>query len=70
MVQGEDNIGIRTDNLAGRHPIRTIGALTSIIPTSFMPDALPAASQFILVGIKCKEIQIKLKKALNATTSI
>jgi len=33
---GEDNRGRHTDSLAGSHPIRTINAPTSIIPTIFM----------------------------------
>jgi len=32
-----------TDNPAGHHPVWTISVPTSIIPTIFMPDALPAA---------------------------
>jgi len=33
MVQGEVNGGRHIDSPAGSHPIRTIGALTFIIPT-------------------------------------
>jgi len=46
---GEYKRGRCTDNLAGCHPICTIGAPTFIIATIFMPDAfLPQPSQFIL----------------------
>jgi len=45
MRRGEDNRGNCADNLAGRHPIRTIDAHTS----NFTPDAFSAAtSQLIL----------------------
>jgi len=46
---GEDNRGRSTDNLAGCHPIGTVGAPTSIIPPILcrMPF-LPQLSQFIL----------------------
>jgi len=47
----EDNRGRHTDNPTGRHPIWTTGALTSIIPTIFMPDALPATTLPIYPGL-------------------
>jgi len=45
----EDNRGRCTDNPAGCHPIWTIGATISNIPTIFTPDVLAVAtSKFIL----------------------
>jgi len=50
MLQGKDNRGRHSNYPAGRHPIWTIGAPTSIIPTIFMPDAIPAATLPIYPG--------------------
>jgi len=47
---GKDNRGRCTDNPSGRHPIRTIGASTSII-TIFMPNALSTATLPIYPGL-------------------
>jgi len=51
MAQGEDNKGRLTDNLAVLHPIRTINAPTSIIPTIFMLEALPASALPVYPGL-------------------
>ena len=51
MVQGEDKRGRHTNNPAGHHPIWTISVLTSIIPTIFTLDALPAATLPIYPGL-------------------
>ena len=51
MLQEENKRGRCTDNLAECHPIRTIGAPISIIPTIFMQDALPAATLPIYLGL-------------------
>jgi len=46
---GEDNRGKCTDSLAGRHPVQTIDAPTSIIPPILRRiPFLPQPSQFIL----------------------
>ena len=50
-MQREDNKGRCTDNLAGRHPIQTIGAPVSNIPTIIMPDAIPAATLPVYHGL-------------------
>jgi len=52
MVQGEDKRGRCTNNLAGHRPVQTIGALTSIIPTIFTSNALPAATLTIYPGLE------------------
>jgi len=79
LVQGEDNKGRCTNNLAGRHPIQTNGAPTSIIPTIFMPDALPTATLPIYPGMgqppsvlaytKCLDFVHTLEKKLGFKVS-
>ena len=48
---GKDNRGRRTDNSSGRHPIRTIGAPTSITPPICTLNALSAATLPIYPGL-------------------
>jgi len=51
-VQGEDNnLGRRTNNPTGCHPIQSNLCPTSIIRTIFTPDALPAATLPIYPGL-------------------
>ena len=52
MVQGEDNRGRCTDNLAGWHLIWTIGAPSPPSTHHFTPDTLPAASLPIYPGFE------------------
>jgi len=52
MVLVEDNRCGRTDSLDGRNNIWSTGASTSIIPTIFTPDALPAATLSIYPGLE------------------
>jgi len=47
----EDNRGRCTNDLAGCHPIWTIGDPTSIIPTVFIPDDLPVTILPIYPGL-------------------
>jgi len=47
----EDNRGRRTDNMAGRHPIWTISAPTSVIPIIFTSGALLVATLPIYRGL-------------------
>jgi len=47
----EDNRGRHTDNPAGCHPIRPNQRPTSIFPSIFTPDALPATTHPIYPGL-------------------